>query len=81
MKFTGCSRAGRVAVFGAGDYKLDIIIGQGPSAAHAYAGGEAVYVCGCDHAGGLISAPLRSRWIVLRLSFNTPGICVQVELR
>ena len=34
------------------DYKLDIIIGQGPSARTHTHGSEAVHVCGSDHAGG-----------------------------
>jgi Holliday junction DNA helicase RuvB len=55
------------------DYKLDIIIGQGPSArTHTLAVKPFTFV-GATTRAGLISAPLRSRFgIVLRLEFYTP---------
>lgn len=55
------------------DYKLDIIIGQGPSArTHTMEVPEFTFVAATTRAG-LLSAPLRSRFgIVLRLEFYTP---------
>jgi len=55
------------------DYKLDIIIGQGPSArTHTLAVKPFTFV-GATTRAGLISAPLRARFgIVLRLEFYTP---------
>jgi holliday junction DNA helicase RuvB len=54
------------------DYKLDIIIGQGPSArTHTLDVPEFTFVAATTRAG-LLSAPLRSRFgIVLRLEFYT----------
>jgi holliday junction DNA helicase RuvB len=54
------------------DYKLDIIIGQGPSArTHTLAVKPFTFV-GATTRAGLISAPLRARFgIVLRLEFYT----------
>ncbi len=54
------------------DYKLDIIIGQGPSArTHTLDVLEFTFVAATTRAG-LLSAPLRSRFgIVLRLEFYT----------
>jgi len=74
MKFTGCSRCWKSCCIRRWRITSSTLLWSGAFGAHAYAGGEAVYVCGCDHAGGLISAPLRSRFgIVLRLEFYTPG--------
>ncbi len=55
------------------DYKLDIIIGQGPSArTHTLAVKPFTFV-GATTRAGLLSSPLRSRFgIVLRLEFYTP---------
>ena len=55
------------------DYKLDIIIGQGPSArTHTMDVKPFTFVAATTRAG-LLSAPLRSRFgIVLRLEFYTP---------
>lgn len=55
------------------DYKLDIIIGQGPSArTHTIEVRPFTFV-GATTRAGLLSAPLRSRFgIVLRLEFYTP---------
>jgi Holliday junction DNA helicase RuvB len=55
------------------DYKLDIIIGQGPSArTHTIDVAPFTLVAATTRAG-LLSAPLRSRFgIVLRLEFYTP---------
>jgi Holliday junction DNA helicase RuvB len=55
------------------DYKLDIIIGQGPSArTHTMDVKPFTFVAATTRAG-LLSAPLRSRFgIVLRLQFYTP---------
>jgi Holliday junction DNA helicase RuvB len=55
------------------DYKLDIIIGQGPSArTHTMEVPPFTFVAATTRAG-LLSAPLRSRFgIVLRLEFYTP---------
>src|SRR5579863_8182453 len=55
------------------DYKLDIIIGQGPSArTHTMQVRPFTFV-GATTRAGLISAPLRSRFgIVLRLEFYSP---------
>ena len=54
------------------DYKLDIIIGQGPSArTHTMELPEFTFI-GATTRAGLLSAPLRSRFgIVLRLEFYT----------
>lgn len=54
------------------DYKLDIIIGQGPSArTHTMDIPEFTFIAATTRAG-LVSAPLRSRFgIVLRLEFYT----------
>jgi Holliday junction DNA helicase RuvB len=54
------------------DYKLDIIIGQGPSArTHTFEIEPFTFV-GATTRAGLLSAPLRSRFgIVLRLEFYT----------
>jgi Holliday junction DNA helicase RuvB len=56
------------------DYKLDIIIGQGPSArTHTIEVRPFTFV-GATTRAGLLSAPLRSRFgIVLRLEFYTPA--------
>jgi Holliday junction DNA helicase RuvB len=56
------------------DYKLDIMIGQGPSArTHTIEVRPFTFV-GATTRAGLLSAPLRSRFgIVLRLEFYTPG--------
>jgi Holliday junction DNA helicase RuvB len=54
------------------DYKLDIIIGQGPSARTHTIEVPAFTFVGATTRAGLISAPLRSRFgIVLRLEFYT----------
>jgi len=63
------------------DYKLDIIIGQGPSArTHTMDVKPFTFVAATTRAG-LLSAPLRSRFgIVLRLEFYTPkdlGVIVE----
>ncbi len=63
------------------DYKLDIIIGQGPSArTHAIEVPPFTFI-GATTRAGLLSAPLRSRFgIVLRLEFYTAEeLCFIVE--
>jgi Holliday junction DNA helicase RuvB len=63
------------------DYKLDLIIGQGPSArTHTMEIPPFTFVAATTRAG-LLSAPLRSRFgIVLRLEFYTTGdLAVIVE--
>ena len=54
------------------DYKLDIIIGQGPSArTHVFEVAPFTFI-GATTRAGLLSAPLRSRFgIVLRMEFYT----------
>jgi len=55
------------------DYKLDIIIGQGPSARTHTIDVNPFTFIGATTRAGLLSAPLRSRFgIVLRLEFYTP---------
>src|SRR5437868_7783804 len=55
------------------DYKLDIIIGQGPSARTHTLEVKPFTFVGATTRAGLISAPLRARFgIVLRLEFYTP---------
>ena len=55
------------------DYKLDIIIGQGPSARTHTIEVQPFTFVGATTRAGLLSAPLRSRFgIVLRLEFYTP---------
>ena len=44
------------------DYKLDIIIGQGPVGAHAHAGVEAFHICRRDHARGVDFGAAASRF-------------------
>lgn len=54
------------------DYKLDIIIGQGPSARTHIFEVEPFTFIGATTRAGLLSAPLRSRFgIVLRMEFYT----------
>ena len=54
------------------DYKLDIIIGQGPSARTHTIEVQPFTFIGATTRAGLLSAPLRSRFgIVLRLEFYT----------
>ena len=63
------------------DYKLDIIIGQGPSArTHTFDIPPFTFI-GATTRAGLLSAPLRSRFgIVLRLEFYTAEeLCFIVE--
>jgi Holliday junction DNA helicase RuvB len=56
------------------DYKLDIIIGQGPSARTHTIEVRPFTFIGATTRAGLLSAPLRSRFgIVLRLEFYTHG--------
>jgi Holliday junction DNA helicase RuvB len=56
------------------DYKLDIIIGQGPSARTHTMEVKPFTFIGATTRAGLLSAPLRSRFgIVLRLEFYTHG--------
>ena len=56
------------------DYKLDIIIGQGPSARTHTLEVKPFTFVGATTRAGLISSPLRSRFgIVLRLEFYTPA--------
>jgi Holliday junction DNA helicase RuvB len=56
------------------DYKLDIIIGQGPSARTHTIEVKPFTFIGATTRAGLLSAPLRSRFgIVLRLEFYTHG--------
>jgi len=56
------------------DYKLDIIIGQGPSARTHTLEVKPFTFIGATTRAGLISAPLRARFgIVLRLEFYTPA--------
>jgi holliday junction DNA helicase RuvB len=55
------------------DYKLDIIIGQGPSARTHTMDVQPFTFVGATTRAGLLSAPLRSRFgIMLRLEFYTP---------
>jgi Holliday junction DNA helicase RuvB len=55
------------------DYKLDIIIGQGPSARTHTMDVKPFTFVGATTRAGLLSAPLRSRFgIVLRLEFYEP---------
>jgi Holliday junction DNA helicase RuvB len=55
------------------DYKLDIIIGQGPSARTHTMDVKPFTFIGATTRAGLLSAPLRSRFgIVLRLEFYSP---------
>jgi len=55
------------------DYKLDIIIGQGPSARTHTLEVKPFTFVGATTRAGLVSAPLRSRFgIVLRLEFYAP---------
>src|SRR5207302_3178270 len=55
------------------DYKLDIIIGQGPAARTHTLEVKPFTFVGATTRAGLISAPLRARFgIVLRLEFYTP---------
>jgi holliday junction DNA helicase RuvB len=55
------------------DYKLDIIIGQGPSARTHTMEVQPFTFVGATTRAGLLSAPLRSRFgIMLRLEFYTP---------
>jgi Holliday junction DNA helicase RuvB len=55
------------------DYKLDIIIGQGPSARTHTLEVKPFTFIGATTRAGLISGPLRARFgIVLRLEFYTP---------
>src|SRR5207245_3077884 len=54
------------------DYKLDIIIGQGPSARTHTIDVKPFTFIGATTRAGLLSSPLRSRFgIVLRLEFYT----------
>jgi holliday junction DNA helicase RuvB len=56
------------------DYKLDILIGQGPSARTHTIDVQPFTFVGATTRAGLLSAPLRSRFgIVLRLEFYTPA--------
>ena len=63
------------------DYKLDIIIGQGPSARTHTLEVPTFTFIGATTRAGLLSAPLRSRFgIVLRLEFySTEELCIIVE--
>ena len=63
------------------DYKLDIIIGQGPSARTHTMDVKPFTFVGATTRAGLLSAPLRSRFgIVLRLEFyNTKELKIIVE--
>jgi holliday junction DNA helicase RuvB len=55
------------------DYKLDIIIGQGPAARTHTLNVKPFTFIGATTRAGLISSPLRARFgIVLRLEFYTP---------
>ena len=55
------------------DFRLDIIIGQGPSARTHTLEVQPFTFVGATTRAGLLSAPLRSRFgIVLRLEFYTP---------
>jgi Holliday junction DNA helicase RuvB len=63
------------------DYKLDIIIGQGPSARTHTMDVKPFTFVGATTRAGLLSAPLRSRFgIMLRLEFYThPDLQIIVE--
>ncbi len=55
------------------DYKLDIIVGQGPSARTVNMNLDPFTFIGATTRAGLLSAPLRSRFgLLLRLEFYTP---------
>ncbi|MGH9415795.1 MAG: Holliday junction branch migration DNA helicase RuvB [Terriglobales bacterium] len=64
------------------DYRLDIIIGQGPAArTHTLELKPFTFVAATTRAG-LISAPLRSRFgLIVRLEFYTPGELEQILRR
>ena len=72
-KSTACSRRLEEILYPAlEDYKLDIIIGQGPAARTHTLDIKPFTFIGATTRAGLISAPLRSRFgIVLRLEFYT----------
>ncbi|MGH9483786.1 MAG: Holliday junction branch migration DNA helicase RuvB, partial [Terriglobales bacterium] len=56
------------------DYRLDIIIGQGPSARTHTLNLEPFTFVGATTRAGLVSAPLRSRFgLILRLEFYEPA--------
>lgn len=63
------------------DYKLDILIGQGPAARTHTMDVRPFTFVGATTRAGLLSAPLRSRFgIVLRLEFyNHPDLLIIVE--
>ena len=74
MRSIACSRFSEELLYSAlEDYKLDIIIGQGPSARTHTLEVKPFTFIGATTRAGLISSPLRARFgIVLRLEFYTP---------
>jgi len=77
MKFTACSLRWRKACIRAmEDFRVDLIIGQGPGARiHPFQLGHFTLI-GATTRAGLITAPLRSRFgIVHRLDSTNLRIC------
>ena len=71
-KCIGCTRTGGILYSALEDYKLDIIIGQGPSARTHTMDVKPFTFVGATTRAGLLSAPLRSRFgLMLRLEFYT----------
>lgn len=64
------------------DYKLDLVIGQGPAARTVKIDLEPFTLAGATTRMGLISSPLRDRFgIVARLEFYSPEKLAQIVLR
>jgi Holliday junction DNA helicase RuvB len=64
------------------DFKLDIIIGQGPSAKTVKLGLPPFTLVGATTRTGLLTPPLRERFgVILRLEFYKPGDLEQIVLR
>ncbi len=64
------------------DFKLDIIIGQGPSAKTVKLGLAPFTLIGATTRTGLLTPPLRERFgVILRLEFYKPGELQQIVLR
>lgn len=64
------------------DFKLDLVIGQGPAARTVKIDIEPFTLAGATTRMGLISSPLRDRFgIVARLEFYTPADLARIVLR
>lgn len=64
------------------DYKLDILIGQGPSAKSVRLDLKPFTLVGATTRSGLLTSPLRDRFgLVLRLGFYAPGELAQIVRR